>query len=126
VLFPPESLRKNRDYLEPGGSIVLKVRCKGRDGEVRFFGDEASLMATSLKTDEMGLKVHVSAQIVDLARLKARLEESSSPNGGEIRLMSDLGGAGEVEFKLPARYNLDAQLRGSLKMMPGVLYFEDV
>ncbi|MDI7774850.1 DNA polymerase III subunit alpha [Asticcacaulis sp. EMRT-3] len=126
VLFPPESLRKNRDHLEVGASIVLKVRSKGRDGEVRFFGDEAQPMANALKIDDMGLRVHVSAQIIDLADLRARLEVSKSPRGGEISLAGDLGGEGEVEFRLPQRYSLDAHLRGQLKAMPGVLYFEDV
>ncbi len=126
VLFPPESLRKNRDHLEVGASIVLKVRCKGKEGEVRFFGDEAGPMAASLKTDDMGLKVHVSAQVIDLAELKTYLEDSRAQSGGEISLLSDISGEGEIEFKLPARYNLDAHLRGRLKAMPGVLYFEDV
>ena len=27
--------------LEPGRSIVIKVRAKATDGDVRFFGDEA-------------------------------------------------------------------------------------
>jgi DNA polymerase-3 subunit alpha len=126
VLFPPESLRKNRDHLEPGQSILLKVRSKGRDGEVRFFGDDAMPLAGSLRTDDMGLRVHVSSQVIDLTDLRARLEESKTAKGGEITLASDLGGEGEIEVKLPARYNLDAHLRGWLKTMPGVLYFEDV
>jgi DNA polymerase-3 subunit alpha len=126
VLFPPESLRKNRDHLEVGASIVLKVRSKGRDGEVRFFGDDAGPMKDTLKTDDMGLKVHVSAQIINLAEFREQLEVSRSPKGGQISLLSDLGGEGEIEFKLPQRYNLDAHLRGMLKHMPGVLYFEDV
>ena len=126
VLFPPESLRKNRDQLEPGASIVLKVRCKGKDGEVRFFGDDAGPMAATLKTDDLGLKVYVSAQIIDLASLRAQLETAKAERGSEISLMTDLGSEGQIEFKLPQRYNLDAHLRGSLKMTPGVLYFEDV
>ncbi|WP_443747493.1 DNA polymerase III subunit alpha [Asticcacaulis solisilvae] len=125
VLFPPESLRKNRDHLEPGGSIVLKVRSKGRDGEVRFFGDDAMPMANSLNTSDMGLRVHLG-QVVDLAQLRTYLEESKSPQGGEISLFGEVGAEGEIELKLPQRYRLDAQLRGRLKSMPGVLYFEDV
>ena len=126
VLFPPESLRKNRDHLEPGKSILLKVRAKGKEGEVRFFGDDAMPLAGSLRTDDMGLRVHVSAQVIDLADLRKRLEASRAPNGGEISLMGDLGSEGEVEVKLPARYTLDAHLRGWMKTLPGVLYFEDV
>jgi DNA polymerase-3 subunit alpha len=126
VLFPPESLRKNRDQLEVGNSIILKVRCKGRDGEVRFFGDEASQLSSILNTGDMGLKVHVSAQIIDLAQLRGQLETSASQTGGVISLLSDMGGEGQIEVKLPQRYSLDANLRGRLKAMPGVLYFEDV
>ncbi len=126
VLFPPESLRKNRDHLEPGKSILLKVRTKGREGEVRFFGDDAMPLAGSLRTDDMGLRVHVSAQVIDLADLRTRLEVSKAPNGGEISLLGDLGSEGEIEVKLPARYTLDAHLRGWLKTLPGVRYFEDV
>ena len=125
VLFPPESLRKNRDHLEPGNSIVLKVRSKGRDGEVRFFGDDAAPMAASLNTGDMGLRVHIG-QVVDLTQLRTYLEESKSPQGGEISLFGEVGGEGEIELKLPQRYRLDAQLRGRLKSLPGILYFEDV
>jgi DNA polymerase-3 subunit alpha len=39
VLFPPESLRKCRDLLEPGKAVSIRVRCKASDGEVRFFGE---------------------------------------------------------------------------------------
>lgn len=126
VLFPPESLKKNRDNLEPGTSIVLKVRSKGRDGEVRFFGDEATPLAATLNTNDMGLRVHVSAQVIDLALLRTYLEEAKGKTGGEITLLSDLSGQGEIEVKMPQRYSLDATLRGRLKAMPGVTYFEDV
>ena len=126
VLFPPESLRKNRDHLEVGASIVLKVRSKGKDGEVRFFGDDAGPMSATLKTDDLGLKVHVSAQVINLAELRAQLEVARSEKGGEISLVSDLGSEGQIEFKLPQRYNLDAHVRGALKQMTGVLYYEDV
>ena len=110
----------------PTKPIVLKVRAKGKEGEVRFFGDEAGPMATSIKTDDLGLKLHVSAQVIDLAELRAQLEPSKLPNGGKISLLSDLAGQGQIVFDLPHRYSLDAHLRGRLKAMPGVLYFEDV
>ena len=125
VLFPPESLRKNRDHLEVGNSIVLKVRSKGRDGEVRFFGDDAAPMSETLKTGDMGLRVHVLANVINMAELREKLEISKSAKGGEVSLTADLGGEGVIEFKLPQRYNLDAHLRGALKHMAGVLELED-
>jgi DNA polymerase-3 subunit alpha len=125
VLFPPESLRKCRDQLEPGASIVLKARCKGRDGEVRFFGDEAMQLSDVIRSNDMGLKVFVSASSIDLAGLRGYLDDAKSDRGGEITLISDIGGEGEIEVKLPQRYTLDAHLRGRLKVLPGVQYFED-
>ncbi len=126
VLFPPESLRKNRDQLEPGQSIVLKVRSKGRDGEVRFFGDDAMPMANAFNTGDMGLKVHVSAQVIDLVALKEQLEKAKAPAGGGITLASSLNGEGDIEVKLPYRYKLDQGLRGQLKAIVGVVELEDV
>ncbi len=126
VLFPPESLRKNRDHLEPGQSIVLKVRCKGRDGEVRFFGDEAGPMAATLNTGSMTLKVHVSPNAIDMAQLKNHLESAKTAGGGGVTLSGSLSGQGEIEVRLPHRYNLDEHLRGRLKSTTGVLELEDM
>lgn len=126
VMFPPESLRRCRDQLEPGASVVLKVRCKGADGEVRFFGDEATAMNAALRVEDMGLKISVSSQLLDLAALKQSLEAAQNPKGGEIYMVSDLAGQGEVEFKMPQRYLLDAQTRGRLKSLQGVSHIEDI
>ena len=128
VLFPPESLRKNRDHLEPGRSIILKVRTKGREGEVRFFGDDAMPLAGSLRTDDMGLRVHVSAQIIDLVGVA---QASGRVQGAQWRRdqpdATDLVGEGEVEVKLPARYNARCpSARLAEDHARRVLYFEDV
>ena len=55
---------------------------------------------------------------------KVYIDSCSACHG--VSLAGDLGSEGEIEVKLPARYNLDAHLRGWLKTVPGVLYFEDV
>jgi DNA polymerase-3 subunit alpha len=61
VLFPPESLRKCRDVLEPGKAVVIRVRAKSKDGEVRFFGDDAEPVDQSLEAVAAGLRVHISS-----------------------------------------------------------------
>jgi len=126
VLFQPEALRKYRENLEPGQSIIVRVRCKGSEGEVRFFGEAAEPMNGSLKTDDMGLRVHVSARHFDLAAFKASLDAARTRDGGEITVFGDIGNQREVELRLPDRYRLDGGLRGALKVMSGVLYYEDV
>jgi DNA polymerase-3 subunit alpha len=125
VMFPPEALRKCRDVLEPGKAVVIKVRAKARDGEVRFFGDDAEPVDKMLESVAASLRVHVSRS-AEIDALKARLEKASAPRGGEIILVAALGAGCEVELKLPGAYTLDASLRGALKTAPGVAFLEDV
>ncbi|HYC99541.1 DNA polymerase III subunit alpha [Brevundimonas sp.] len=125
-LFPPEQLRKCREVLEVGASIMVRVRAKSADGEVRFFGDDASKLDTLIDDGAMGLRIHVSAKAADPGALKARLERARAEGkGGEVSLVASLDGRREVELKLPGRYRLDGALRGALKSAPGVVLLED-
>jgi DNA polymerase-3 subunit alpha len=125
VLFPPESLRRCRDVLEPGRAISVKVRCKAKDGEVRFFGDDAEPIETAIERAAVGLRVHLSSRTAEVEALRARLHTAASPKGGEIVLVAAMDGGREIELKLPGKYRLDAALRGALKSAPGVLMLED-
>ena len=100
--------------LETGAAVVLKVRAKSGDGEVRFFGDEAEPIAATMERAVSGLRVHVSTQSVEMESLKSRLEPALGPKGGEITLVGQIGGGTEVEIRLEGRYRLDAALRGAL------------
>ena len=126
VLFPPESLRRCRDILEPGGSVMIKVRAKSRDGEVRFFGDDAEPLDRAVSSAALGLRVHLAPEADNIASLKRRLETARSDRGGELILVSALGQGREIEMRLPGRFTLDAAVRGALKTTPGVVYMEDV
>jgi DNA polymerase III subunit alpha len=127
VMFPPEQLRRCRDCLEAGRSVVIRVRAKAGEGEVRFFGDDAEPIDRILEGSSAGLRVHVSPRSAEIEALKRRLEGAGSQRGGgEITLVAGLDGGREVELKLPGRFNLDAALRGALKTAPGVAFLEDV
>jgi DNA polymerase-3 subunit alpha len=126
VLFPPESLRKCREVLEPGKAVVIRVRAKARDGEVRFFGDDAEPVDQSIEAVAAGLRVHVSSHSAEIESLKQRLTRAASQRGGEVILVAGIGGGREIEMKLPGFYSLDASLRGALKTAPGVVFLEDV
>ena len=126
VLFPPEALKRCRDILEPGKAVAIKVRAKSRDGEVRFFGDDAEPIDKALESVAASLRVHVSPHSMEIEGLKKRLSGASAQRGGEVVLVAGLGGGREVEVKLPGFYTLDASLRGALKTAPGVAYLEDV
>ncbi|HZZ34913.1 MAG TPA: DNA polymerase III subunit alpha [Caulobacteraceae bacterium] len=124
VLFPPETLRRRREYLEPGQAIVLKVRAKAADGEVRFFGDDAEPLDRAIDKVAAALRVHIAPQSADLEALKKRLV--GAPSGGEVIVVAGFGGGREVEVRLPGRYQLDPAARGALKTAPGVAFLEDV
>ncbi|HKR88510.1 MAG TPA: DNA polymerase III subunit alpha [Phenylobacterium sp.] len=126
VLFPPETLRRCRDFLEPGKAVSIKVRAKATEGEVRFFGDDAQPVEKMLENAVAGLRVHVSPRSAEIEALKKRLEGVTSDRGGEIMLVAGLGGGQEVELKLPGRFKLDMAVRGALKTAPGVVFVEDL
>ena len=126
VLFPPESLRRCRDLLEPGRAVSLKVRARARDGEVRFFGDDAEPVEKVVENAVAGLRVHVAPRSAEIEALKRRLETAANTRGGEIVLTAPVGEGREVEVKLPGRFTLDAAVRGALKTAPGVLFIEDL
>ena len=127
VLFPPESLRRCRELLEPGRAICVKVRAKAQDGEVRFYGDEAEPIEHAVEAAAAGLRVHLSSHSAEIDALKHRLEAAAAQRGGgEVILVAGLGEGREVELKLPGRFKLDAALRGAIKTAPGVMFLEDV
>ncbi len=124
VLFPPESLRRCRDTLEPGQAVIIKVRVKGRDGEVRFFGDDAEPLEKSMEGAIQGLRLHLSAKTADLASLSNRLSVAQGERGGEVVVIAALDGGREVEMRLPGRFRLDPALLAALKTAPGVVHLE--
>ncbi len=126
VLFPPESLRRCRELLEPGKAVAITVRASAKDGEVRFFGDSAEPVEKAVENVVAGLRVHVAPRSAEIEALKRRLESVSSRRGGEIVLVAGIGGGREVEVKLPGRFSLDPAVRGALKTAPGVVFVEDL
>jgi DNA polymerase-3 subunit alpha len=126
VLFPPEALRRCRDVLEPGKTVAIKIRAKARDGEVRFFGDDAEPVDRVIENAVAGLRVHLSPQSAEIEALKKRLQVANGQRGGEIVLVAGVRGGREVELRLPGRYSLDASVRGALKTAPGVVFVEDL
>jgi len=127
VMFPPESLRRCREVLEPGKAVLVKVRAKASDGEVRFFGDDADPIEKVMESlAAAGLRIHLSPRSAEIEVLKRRLEAAASSRGGEVTLVAGLDGGREVELRLPGRYALDAAMRGALKTAPGVMFLEEV
>jgi len=124
VLFPPESLRRCRDVLETGSRVLIKVRAKTSEGDVRFFGDDAEPLDRAIESATASLRVHLTSASADAGALRQRLRSAPS-GGGDVVLVAGFAGGREVELKLPGRYILDAAARGALKTAPGVTFLED-
>ncbi|HUZ13623.1 MAG TPA: DNA polymerase III subunit alpha [Caulobacteraceae bacterium] len=124
VLFASEALRRHRDLLEPGAQLLIKVRAKTTDGDVRFFGDDAEVLDRTTEAAPALLRVHVSPGAADPAALRQRLKPTPA-GGGDVMLVASFSGGREAEFRLPGRYVLDAAARGALKTAPGVTFLED-
>jgi DNA polymerase-3 subunit alpha len=125
VLFQAEVLRRCRDILEPGRAIMLKVRAKANEGEVRFFGDDAEPLDRAMEKVASGLRVHISPTIAQIEVLKSHLKPASSA-GGPVVFVAAFPGGREVEMRLPGRFVVDAAVRGALKVAPGVAFVEDL
>ncbi|HEY2483012.1 MAG TPA: OB-fold nucleic acid binding domain-containing protein, partial [Caulobacteraceae bacterium] len=124
VLFPPDTLRTCRDLLEPGRAVMIRVRARSSDGEVRFFGDDARPLDKVIEHSAAGLRIHLSPAVAELDVIRSRLERSDG--GGEVTVVAAFPGGREVELKLPGRYRLDPAIRGAIKVAPGVAALEDV
>ena len=106
--------------------MAIKIRAKARDGEVRFFGDDAEPVDKAIENAVAGVRVHIAPRSAEIEALKRRLEGLENPRGGEIVLVAALQPGREVEVKLPGRFTLDGPVRGALKTAPGVTYLEEL
>jgi DNA polymerase-3 subunit alpha len=129
VMFPPESLRRVRDLLEPGRAVIIKVRASGRGDEVRFFGDDVETLDAAVERAAAAItaiRIHLAGAQADADALRRRLEPAEDKRGGRgapgRRPRRRPRGGGQ----LPGVYRLDAALRGALKTAPGVQTVEDV
>ena len=124
MLFPPEALRRRREVLEPGAHVLVKVRAKVSEGDVRFFGDDAEPLDRAIESATASLRVHLTSAAADAGALRQRLR-SANAGGGDVVLVTSFPGGREAELKLPGRYVLDAAASGALKTAPGVTFLED-
>ncbi len=125
VRLQGETLRRCREILEPGAAVVVKVRARSSDGEVRFFCDDAEPLERALDKVGAGLRIHLSPATAELAVLRTRLTAARN-GGGEVRFVAAFVGGREVELRLPGRYLLDPAHRGALKIAPGVAFVDDL
>ncbi len=123
VTFAPETLRRHRDLLDVGSTIVFTARVRPGEGDVRFFGDDPKPLEAVAAKASRGVVLHLSIGAASPDALRERLAPAGE--GGEVNLLALFAGGREVELKLPGRYRLDASARAALKTAPGVSLMEE-
>ncbi len=122
ILFQ-EGLNQFRDLLEKGAAVLvtLQASAEGEDVRARIVTVEALDQAANRV--QKGLRIFLRDE-TPLASIAQRL---SARGEGEVSLVVMLGaGQGEVEVKLPGKFQVTPQIAGALKAMPGIVAVEHV
>ena len=115
VLFA-EGLAQYRDLLEPGTALLLFLSAELQGDEVRARIQSVEPLEQAAARLQKGLRVFVR----DGAPLEHVAKRLESKGDGEVSMVLMLGGATEVEVKLPGRFKVSPQIAGAIKAVPGV------
>jgi len=118
-----EGLNQYRDQLEKGAVVLvgLQANVEGEDVRARIVSVEPLEMAA--QRVQKGLRIFLRDES-PLSSLTARLGQRGE---GEVSFVLMLDKErGEVEVKLPGRYQVSSQIAGAIKAIPGVVSVEHV
>ncbi len=120
ILFQ-EGLNQYRDLLEKGAAVLVSLQANvdGEDVRARIMSVEPLDKAAS--RIQKGLRVFLR----DAAPLPSIAQRLAAKGDGEVSLIL-LTGAGEVEVKLPGKYQASPQVAAALKAIPGIVNVEHV
>jgi DNA polymerase-3 subunit alpha len=118
-----EGLNQYRDLLEKGAAVLvtLQANVEGEDVRARIVTVEALDQAANRV--QKGLRIFLR----DEAPLASIAQRLAGRGEGEVSLVLMLaGGGGEVEVKLPGKFQVTPQIAGALKAVPGIVAVEHV
>jgi DNA polymerase-3 subunit alpha len=120
ILFQ-EGLNQFRDMLEKGAAVLLGLQAnvEGEDVRARIVSVEPLDQAAS--RIQKGLRIFVR----DENPLRSIAERLTQRGDGEVSLIL-LTGNGEIEMKLPGKFQVTPQTAGALKAIPGIVSVEHV
>ena len=121
-----DTLEAARDLLEPGKNVVLTVKAE-------LEGDTLKLLANAVQpidqvADAAGaqaLRIHLN-QPSAAASIASLLASVQGRNRAQITLCVPDDQGREIDLALPEPYPVNAQIKGALKAMQGVVMVEEV
>jgi DNA polymerase III subunit alpha len=120
ILFQ-EGLNQYRDLLEKGAAVLVALQATAEGEDVRARIGTVESLDKAASRIQKGLRIFLrdSAPLPTLAeRLKVKGE-------GEVSLVL-LTGAGEVEVKLPGKYQASSNVAAALKALLGIVNVEHI
>jgi len=120
ILFQ-EGLNQYRDLLEKGAAVLVSLQANVEGEDVRARITTVEPLDKAASRIQKGLRVFLR----DAGPLDAIAKRLSAKGEDEIFLVLPTG-AGEVELKLPGKYQASPQIAAALKAIPGVANVEHV
>jgi DNA polymerase-3 subunit alpha len=118
-----EGLNQYRDLLEKGAAVLVSIQANVEGEDVRARITSVEPLAQAAHRVQQGLRVFMRDP-APLPSLQARLTQRGE---GEVSLVLMLDKErGEVEVKLPGRFQISPQIAGAIKSIPGVVSVEHV
>ncbi len=120
ILFQ-EGLNQYRDMLEKGAPVLVTLQANLEGDEVRARIQTVEPLDQAANRVQKGLRIFLRDETA-LTSLGQRL---SGRGEGEVSLVLMLPpGSGEIEIRLPGKFNVNAQVAGAIKAIPGVVTVE--
>ena len=122
AMVMPETLMDIREMIEPGASVVVRIRPRVRDEEIRLTVDGVVPLDKASLGAPKGLLVTLDAGADPevIAEVSQQLERINTNERGEIRLLIELEGGRTALISLPGKYAVNTGAAQLLKSSAGI------
>jgi DNA polymerase-3 subunit alpha len=120
-----ELLAQHRDWLEPGRNVVWTMTARLEGEQARLTAQKVELLDDVAARAAAGIRI-----VIDDAASLPKVQEllkSAGRGRGQVMFGVEIPGRGlEADIKLPALYAVNPQLRGQIRILPGVVEVYDI
>lgn len=122
AMVPPETLMEIRDVIETGASVVVRIRPRVKDDEIRLTVDGAIPLEKAALGAPKGLIVSLlpGTDPATFVEVSKHLVNLSTHERGELRVEVPISGNRIALVSLPGKYAVGTAAAQALKSAPGV------
>ncbi len=126
IMVFSEILAAHREWLEPGKNLVWTVNARIEGEQARFTAQKVELLDDVAARAAAGIRI-----VIENEKPIPRIQELLGKAGrgrGEVRLGMQLVTEEliDADIKLPATFAVNPQLRGQIRVLPGVVEVYDI